>query len=418
MRKFFFEKANLKLFILFIPLLSLILSSCSKVSDNPNHIVVWEMEDASVAPFIDAIISDFIKYYKGKYNIELKFTRAHYQVEDLRQQFQASSLAGVPPDILISPSDVAGVYAIAGFIKNVENDFDFSKYNRPVVEAITLDGKIWGVPISNGNHLMLMYNKKYVKTPPKDTDELLKMCDEFKKDKRISYCLAFDGGEPFWLMPWLGSFGGWPLNDRKPTLNTPAMIETLSFYHNLKFKYKIIPPECDYNCMDSMFKEEKVPFIINGDWAISAYLNYFKDNFMISNIPMNSKTALYPTPMISGKYFIISSKVSSEKFKIIKEFIEFYTNKDNQIKQFKELKRLPALVEASKSKEIQSDPIAKASMEQLLKGKPMPMAWEMRAVWDTLRNYQGLVMTDKMTPQQAAEKIQKEVERKIEEMDR
>lgn len=407
-----------KIKVLFFVFLTVALLSCTKKLDDIHHIVIWEMEDAYVAPFIDGLINEFKSYYKTKYNVELKFTRAHYQVEDLRQQFQAASLAGVPPDLIISPSDVAGVYAIAGFIRNVENDFDISKYNKPVIEAITLDGKVWGIPISNGNHLMLMYNKKFISTPPKDTEELFKMCEEFKKQKKFSYCLAFDGGEPFWLMPWLGSFGGWPLDNRKPTLNTTAMIETLRFYHDLKFKYGYIPPECDYNCMDSLFKEEKVPMIINGDWAISNYLNHFKESFMIAVLPKNSKTGLYPTPMISGKYFIISSKVSKDKFEIIKEFIEFYTNKENQIKQFKELKRLPALKEASSSKEVLSDPIAKTSMEQILKGKPMPMAWEMRAVWDTLRNYQGLVMTNKMNIEEAVKKIQKEVERKIEEMDR
>ncbi|MCX7641315.1 MAG: extracellular solute-binding protein [Elusimicrobiales bacterium] len=398
--------------------IAIFVNSCIKKQEDPNHIVIWEMEDAYIAPFIDSLINDFIKYYESKNNIKIKFTRAHYQVEDLRQQFQAASLAGVPPDLMISPSDVAGIYAIAGFIKNVEKDFDISKYNRPVIEAITLEGKVWGIPISNGNHLMLMYNTKYIKNPPKTTEELFNLCEEFKKSKKFLYCLAFDGGEPFWLMPWLGSFGGWPLEDRKPTLNTQAMIETLKFYYDLKFKLKYIPPECDYNCMDSLFKEEKVPFIINGDWSISGYINHFKDNFMIAVLPKNSKTSLYPTPMISGKYFIISSKVSGKKFQIIKDFIEYYTNKENQIKQFKELKRLPALTEAAYSKEITSDKIAKISMEQILKGKPMPMAWEMRAIWDTLRNYQGLVMTNKITVEEAVIKIQKEVERKIEEMDR
>lgn len=402
-------------------LISLVITSLSctlEKKNNPYSIVIWEMEDAYVAPFIDELINEFKEHYKKRYGIALSFTRAHYQVEDLRQQFQAASLAGVPPDLIISPSDVAGVYAIAGFIRNVEKDFDLSRYNKPVVEAITLENKVWGIPISNGNHLMLMYNKKFVKDPPKTTDELFELCERFKKERRFSYCVAFDGGEPFWIMPWLGSFGGWPLDDRKPTLNTPAMVETLQFYHDLKFKYGYIPPECDYNCMDSLFKEEKVPFIINGDWAISQYLNHFGDNFMIALLPKNSKTGLYPTPMISGKYFIISSKVSPEKFKILKEFIEFYTNKENQIRQFKELKRLPALKEAAEAKEIVNDKIAKVSMEQILKGKPMPMAWEMRAVWDTVRNYQGLVMTNKITPQEAAKRIQAEVERKIEEMDR
>lgn len=394
------------------------IASCSRKQINPHSITLWEMEDAQVAPFIDSLINEFKDYYFKKYNISLTFTRAHYQTEDLRQQFQAASLAGVPPDLLISPSDTAGVYAISGFILPLNNIFDFSLYNKPVVEAITLENKIWGVPISNGNHLMLMYNRKFVKSPPLTTDELFEYCEKEVKRQGLQYCLAFDGGEPFWLMPWLGGFGGWPLDDRKPTLNTPAMRKALSFYYDLKFKYKYIPGECDYNCMDSLFKEEKVPFIINGDWAISGYLNHLKDNFAIAVLPKISQTNLYPTPMISGKYFLISSKISPQKLEIVKEFITFYTNKENQIRQFKELKRLPALKEASKSKEITSDPIARISMDQILKGKPMPMAYEMRAIWDTTRNYQGLVMTNKMSIEEAVVKMQKEVERKIEEMDR
>jgi arabinogalactan oligomer/maltooligosaccharide transport system substrate-binding protein len=171
-------------FIFLLIALGFTQSCVKKVEDNPYSIVLWEMEDAQIAPFIDEIINNFKKYYKEKYGIELKFTRAHYQVEDLRQQFQAASLANVPPDLLISPSDTAGVYAIGGFIKNVDELFDMSIYNRPVVEAITLEKKIWGVPISNGNHLMLMYNKKFVKSPPTTTDELFNYCEtEAKKNK-------------------------------------------------------------------------------------------------------------------------------------------------------------------------------------------------------------------------------------------
>lgn len=399
-------------------LIFLFLNSCYKKIEDSHSITIWEMEDAQVAPFIDNIINEFKDKYYREHGIKLKFTRAHYQTEDLRQQFQAASLAGVPPDMVISPSDTAGIYAISGFIKSLDELFDFSLYNKPVVEAITLNGKIWGVPISNGNHLMLMYNKKFIKKAPETTDEMFKFCDNAIKAHRFDYCLAFDGGEPFWLMPWLGAYGGWPIKDRKPTLNTPEMKKALEFYHDLKFKYRYIPPECDYNCMDSLFKEEKVPFIINGDWAISSYIKHFGKNFAIAVLPKLSETGLYPTPMISGKYFLISYKVNGEKLKIVQEFIKFYTNKKHQIKQFKELKRLPALKEATLSPEIQNDPIARISMTQILKGKPMPMAYEMRAIWDTLRNYQGLVMTDKMSIDEALVKMQKEVERKIEEMDR
>ncbi len=404
-----------KYFILAIYAL-LTVSCISKRDISNNEIVLWEMEDAQVAPYIDSTLEAFKEYYEKKYSVSIKISRTHYQGEDMRQQFQSASLAGVPPDILISPSDTAGLYAISGFIMELTNEVDFSKYNKPVVDAITLENKIWGVPISNGNHLMLFYNKKFISNPPTDTDQLFSYCMSNKK--KFDYCLAFDMGEPFWLMPWLGAHGGWPLEGRKPTLNTEAMKKTLNLYISLKYDMKIVPPECDYNCMDSLFKEEKVPFIINGDWAISSYAKSFGEKFAIALIPKLSQTGLWPTPMISGKYFFVSSSVSKEKLKILKELMEFYTNKENQIRQYKELKRLPSLKEAANATEIVSDPFSKASIDEILKGKPMPMAVEMRAVWDTVRNYQGLATTKKMSVEEAAKKMQENVEKKIEEIDR
>ena len=80
--------------------------------------------------------------------------------------------------------------------------------------------------------------------------------------------------------------------------------------------------------------------------------------------------------------------------------------------------RLPALISASSAPEIANDEIAKNSMAQILKGRPMPMAMEMRAVWDTVRNYQGLATCKKITVDEAVSKMQENVEKKIREMDR
>ena len=118
-----------------------------------------------MAPYIDSVFAAFKKLPE---NAGIEIVRTHYQTEDLRQQFQAASLAGVPPDLLLGPSDTAGLYAVSGFIAPLDGVFDFSKFNGPVVEAITLDGHVWGLPVSNGNHLMMFYNKKLSKTAPQD----------------------------------------------------------------------------------------------------------------------------------------------------------------------------------------------------------------------------------------------------------
>ncbi|MDQ7772037.1 MAG: extracellular solute-binding protein [Elusimicrobiales bacterium] len=410
MRKTVFFAAGIALFSL--------LQACSRPVDreaSARTIVVWEQEDAQVAPYIDSVFAAF-RALPGNEGIEI--VRSHYQPEDLRQQFQAASLAGVPPDLILSPSDAAGVYAVSGFIKPLDGLFDFSRFNEAVVDAITLDGRVWGVPVSNGNHLMLFFNRKYSPEAPATTEELFKFCREKAPAFRLDYCIAFDMGEPFWLMPWLGAFGGWPLDNKTPTLDTPAMLAAINFYLDLKYAKKAVPPECDYNCMDSLFKERKAAFIINGDWAISTYSNLLGKDLGVAVIPKLSATGRWPSPMVSGKYFLFSSEVPAEKMPLLKSLVEFYVSKPNQVKQYVELKRLPALKAAASAPEIVSDPISRASMDQIVKGKPMPMATEMRAIWDTARNYMGLATTRKMSPEEAVRKMQQNVEKKVSEMNR
>ncbi len=385
--------------------------------DDPNHITVWEQEDSTVAPYIDATLEAFRKL-PG--NERVTISRVHYSNEDLRQQYQTAAIAGTGPDLIMCPSDFGGVFAVAGFILPVDGLFDLSIYNNAVMESVQLEGKHWGIPTSNGNHLMFMYNKKFVKNVPQNTDELFRYCDTEGKKYGLQNCLAFDGGEPFWFTPWLGGFGGWPLDKRAPTLDTRPMREAVDFYLDLRYGKKVIPQECDYNCMDALFKEEKVAFIINGDWSVFSYAASLKDNYGVARIPMVSKTGLWPSPMVSGKFFMINARLQKDerKLKLARELVKFYTNRENQVRQVKELKRLPSLTEANTDQSVVGDPLLKASMEQILVGKPMPMATEMRPTWDSMRQYLGKIMTRKVTAEEGITKMQQDVSTKIGEMNR
>jgi arabinogalactan oligomer/maltooligosaccharide transport system substrate-binding protein len=393
------------------------LSSCSRPKSplDASGIVVWEQEDAQVAPYIDSVFEAFKKLPENR---GLQIVRTHYQTEDLRSQFQAASLAGVPPDLIMCPSDTAGLFAVSGFIRPLDGLIDPTRYNKAVLQAVTLDGHLWGVPVSNGNHLLLFFNRKYAKAAPKDTAELFRFCENEAKAFNLDFCMAFDTGEPFWLMPWLAAFGGWPIDNKTPTLDTRAMRDAINFYLELKNKRKYVPPECDYNCMDSLFKEGKTAFIINGDWAISGYQRHFKKDFGLGILPKVSSTGLWPAPMVSGKYFMVSSGIKSDKLEVIKRLMEFYTNRGNQIRQFKELQRLPALAEAFRAPEITGTEVSRVSMQQISKGRPMSMATEMRAVWDSARNYLGLATSGKLSVEDATRKMQENAEQKIAEMNR
>jgi arabinogalactan oligomer/maltooligosaccharide transport system substrate-binding protein len=218
--------------------------------------------------------------------------------------------------------------------------------------------------------------------------------------------------EPFWLVPWIGGFGGKVFADDglTPTLNTPEMVATLKFLHEMKFTHKIIPSECDYPGADTLFKEGKAAMIINGDWALGDYKKILGEKFKTAPIPQITATGKWPAPYTSGKFIMISAGISDEKLEVIMEFVDFLTNMDNQLAMIERLSRLPALKEALDSDIIKKDPLLKGSAAQMQNGTPMPVVMEMRCNWDAMKPEMNALLADKKSPEEAAEAMQKAAE--------
>jgi len=334
------------------------------------------------------------------------FEVVNKDVETLREDFQTASLAGAPPDLLWTVNDHAGPFVAADIIQPVDGLFDLTKYVDSALAAVKLEGKTWGVPIANGNHLMLLYNKDLIAEPPKDTDELFAKGKELTKGEM--YALVWNQTEPFWLVPWLGGFGGkvFAEDGVTPTLNTPEMVATLKFLHEMKYTHKIIPPESDYNGADTLFKEGKAAMIINGDWSLGAYKEVLGDKLGVARIPKVSATGEWPKPYTSGVFFMLPKDLSGAKLEAVKDFIAFVTNKENQLEMVRKLSRLPALKEALSDPLITEDPILKGSADQMVVGTPMPTVVEMRCNWDAMKPEMQAVLANAKTPEEAAAAMQ------------
>jgi arabinogalactan oligomer/maltooligosaccharide transport system substrate-binding protein len=326
--------------------------------------------------------------------------------EVLREDFQTAALAGSAPDLLWTVNDHAGPFTAAELIQPVDDLFDLSQYVDSGLAAVVLDGKTWGVPISNGNHLMLYYNKSLVDTPPADTDAMIAMAPGLI-DKGITP-LVFNQTEPFWLVPWLGGFGGsvFAEDGVTPTLNTPAMVQTLQFLHDIKYIDKMVPAESDYDGADTLFKEGKAAMIINGDWTLGAYHDQMGEDLGIARIPMVSATGQWPAPYTAGKYFMIPSGTTGSKLDTVVDFINFATNKENQLGMVTKLARLPALKSALDDPLVSGDPLLANSADQMVVGVPQPTVLEMRCNWDSMKPEMQAVLADSEMPADAAARMQ------------
>jgi len=381
-------------------------------------ITMWEQEDeakrnAALYPLVN-------EFMAANPNIEVEVT--NYGNEELRTQFQTASLAGSAPEIIRCPNDFAGPFSTMGILLPIKDMFDQKFLDTFLPGALAggvVAGKLWGIPDSSGNHLMLIYNKKLVPTPPADSDELIKVAQSLTDEKAGKYGLAYNTQEPFWLAPFLGGFGGWVLDDATdmPTLNTPAMVDALQFMADLSLKYKVVPKGCDYDTADTLFKEGKAAMIINGDWSLAGYAGVQGLEWGTAPIPKIVKTGKWPTPMTSGKYYMISSAVKpgTPKFEAVKKFVEFMTGEHAQQVWLEKSKVLPSNINVAKSPIIQSDPILQGSADQLSKGRGMPAAPQLRCFWDSARPGQQGVLAGTVKPADAAKKMQEDADRCIKE---
>lgn len=407
-----------KYFNVFIPTLLavsmiFVFSACSKKSveeKGVSKITIWHTDSADIKPYLEKMSQGFEKLNEGKLDVEL----VHYSVDEIHQQYQTAAIAGTGPDLILVPSDKGGIFNVGGFILPVEKIFNLDEYVSVAIDAVKEKGHVWGIPYSTGNHIMLFYNKKMVKKAPTTTIELANICKNIKENNAGAYCIATNLAEPYFFIPWFTSFDGWVFKDGKPSLNEKSMTDTLKFTKDLTENYS--PPQCEYTCMDSLFKEGKVAMITNGDWAIDSYKKTLGDSFGIAVLPMNSETKTRMSPMVSGKHFMLNSRLKDDRLSKVAELVKYFTNYENQLNLYEEINRLPGNKKAFMSIEKKANPMTVAVLKQLRLGKPMPITVDMRAVWDAMRTQLAMYFTGKRSAVDAANKMQNEATRKIAEL--
>lgn len=395
----------------FAVLLALAVAACAPaatptappVEEEAVSLVLWTQEGEAEQVFqeIQALAAEYTGMHPN-----VTFEVVQKDTEALREDFQTASLAGEPPDLLWTVNDHAGPFTAADLIQPVDGLVDLSKYVDSALAAVELEGQHWGIPISNGNHLMLLYNKSLVSEPPTNTDELIEIGKSLTGGE--NYGLVFNQVEPFWLVPWLGGFGGqvFAADGITPTLNTDAMVATLEFLHALKYEHGIISPESDYDAADTLFKEGKAALLINGDWSLGDYANVLGEDLGIARIPQVSDTGLWPAPYTSGKFFMLPAHLEGPQLAAALDFADFVTSREVQLRFVEKFRRLPALKAALDDPLITEDPILEGSADQMVVGTPMPTVLEMRCNWDAMKPQMGAVLADQISPADAAAAMQ------------
>ncbi|MBO9668542.1 MAG: extracellular solute-binding protein, partial [Bdellovibrio sp.] len=368
------------------------------------------------------VLAEVLKEFE-KQNPDITVQATYRETEELRSSYQSAAMGGSGPELVYGPSDQIGPFATMGIIRPLDSVLgaDFFPQFDPLA-APQFQNKHYMIGDAVGNHLMLIYNKKIMANPPKNSDELIEMGKKLTIDKNgdgkvDQWGLVFNYTEPFFFAPFIPAFGDdFIKDDVKPNLATPALANTFQFILDLRDKYKIIPKECDYETANALFKGNKAAMLINGDWSWGDYKEA-KVDFGIARIPMISSTGKWPSSLVGTKGYSLNVNMKSPKHEEAAiKLLKYLTSTPVQLLFAEKVGILPSNLEARNSDVVKNNPLLKVSADIMEVGHPMPIVPEVRAIWDSLRVQYQKVLAGSLDPKTAADGAQVMAEKQIAEM--
>lgn len=385
-------------------LASSLLGGCAPRKDS-GAITIWEQMDPEERVRFEKNLAAWQQTHPG-----IEVHHVPYETEQLRTQFQTAAAAGGGPDLIFGPSDQVGPLSLLGLIEPLDQTLPAGFFDRFIPAALdTLNGHIYAAPDQVGNHLVLCFNRKMVPEAPETAEAFIAIARKLTKpaqgDQPAVYGFAMNATEPYWLIPFLTGYGGWVFDaDGNPSLNTPAMVEALTFLRDLRDKYKVMPRESDYQVAETLFKQGQAAMIVNGPWSWSGYRKAGIDLGIAPIFKMPN--GQWARPMAASKGYSINKNVPAAKRDEVVDLMTYLTSTEAETRMAVELGILPSTRNAYADSAIANDPTLKISRRAFDLGRRMPVVPEMRVLWDVMRPGLQNVMNGAKTPAEAAKQMQ------------
>ena len=397
----------------------LLVAGCN--DDQRRSITLWHQ----MRPEDRAILEEQIEQFEASHP-EIQVRSLYKETEELRSGMESAVLVGSGPELIYYPSDQIGVFTAIDalqdmtpwFPESLQQQFDpRTVIDAPADRSADTD-KLVFVGDRFGNHLALIYNRHMLPEPPRTTDELVAMAkantvDEDGDGKPDRYGIVWNYTEPFFVIPFLTGFGGWVFDESKPqsssvdpALNTPAAVAAWQFVADLRLKHRVLPRSADYNAAASLFTAGKSAMLIDGDWSWQKYLKSEDIDAAVAPLPTVSATGRPMAPMVAPKGYSLSVAATDQAAEDAMQLVLHLTSEAAQRQYLQQQRIVPSRLALRDDPIFQSDPTLRASKEQADRGRLMPTAAELRAIWNAMRPPYQLLMAGQLEAEETGERMQ------------
>lgn len=302
----------------------------------------------------------------------------------IRDEFTAQVPTGKGPDITIGGHDWIGAFVKDGIVAPVELGDKSADFEKVAMEAVSYDGKTYGLPYAIEN-IAILRNTALADSTPATFDEMIAKGRAAGTEYPFVVGLDPQAADPYHLYPFQTSFGNSVFARNADGSYDPSQL-TIGDEAGQQFAgwltaqgdtgTKVLNLNLSGDLAKEAFNAGKSPYFLTGPWNVADAQSAGVD-VSVDVIPSAGGSAAQPFAGVQA--FFLSAKSTNPI--VANEFLVNYIATDDvQTKLFEAGGRPPALTESFEA--AQSDPIVGGFATVGANAVPMPSIPEMGSVWD------------------------------------
>ncbi|MCA9624064.1 MAG: extracellular solute-binding protein, partial [Myxococcales bacterium] len=308
--------------------------------------------------------------------------------------FSAKLSAAIPlgtgPHLFIDAHERLGSYREQRLVAPVGDLFDPADFLPAAVDAVTLEGKAYALPLSLKS-VALYYRTDLVSGPPETIEGL---ADRLRAPlPQGSYLLAYESRGVYMHAPILHAFGGRLLGpDGQFGFVGPEAEASLIFAKDLADR-GVTPKAADGALVTRLFVAGKAAYAISGPWLPSDLGPEVP--FAVTPLPKLAATGEPLRPLLKVEAVMLSPE--GAKFERARSVARMLASVGPAI----EREHIASAVSARRDLPPPADPVVAAFAAQAREAVPMSSSVAMRAVWEPAEKALRKVLAGTATPSEA-----------------
>jgi ABC-type glycerol-3-phosphate transport system substrate-binding protein len=268
--------------------------------------------------------------------------------EFLPQDFVTAMAGGKGPDVMHVWVGMLPTLVRQNFVAPMDEyiqNWDQKDYMPPIVwEPTKMGNKTFGVP-RDTYFMVLFYRKDLMRKaglnpdkPPQNWAELAEFAKRMTKPEQGQYGLGL-APNTWTFMDFVWQNGGElvaqdPAGKWHAQINSSAVLEAFQFWRDLKWKYKVLPPNDLTGPEDvaQMFALGKVGMMMGVAMQLPTLINKYGLSFQATGIaPLPAGPKGLRASHAGGEVFIINAAISKKKRDAAWKYIKFELSPGNQL---------------------------------------------------------------------------------------